>query len=223
MYHYEKALKASDIVWSVSISAVVWSSVLISVTWVELLWAVYTFFRINNIDLKCSFVWCRKYHKSWWDGVVELHISVDLLCGTRAAETFETWTFWKIQQKQIDNRPSANSWKKYVLRFTKIQQTFKRWTLYEDRIKDLSKRLTARESPRELVRQGEAKRKQAPQSEANVCRRRRQMQSRKTSLINCTGDPIMQPTQIRGCVLVPRTQLFSKPRSNMHCKNSCIV
>ena len=29
---YEKALKASDIVWSVSISAVVWSSVLISVT-----------------------------------------------------------------------------------------------------------------------------------------------------------------------------------------------
>ena len=30
-----------------------------------------------------------------------------------------------------------------------------------------------------LARQSEAKRKQAPQSEANVCRRRRQMQSRK--------------------------------------------
>ena len=43
--------KASDIVWSVSISAVIWSNVLISVTLVELLWAVYKFFRINNIDL----------------------------------------------------------------------------------------------------------------------------------------------------------------------------
>ena len=32
---------------------------------------------------------------------------------------------------------------------------------------------------RELARQSEAKRKQTPQSEANVCRRRRQMQSRK--------------------------------------------
>ena len=81
MYHYEKALKASDIVWSVSIIAVVWSSVVISVTWVELLWSVYKFFRRNNTDLKCSFVRCRKYH-----GAAELHISVDLLCGTTAAE-----------------------------------------------------------------------------------------------------------------------------------------
>ena len=117
-------------------SAVVWSSLLISVTWVELLWAVYTFFRINNIDLKCSFVRCRKYHKSWWNGAAELHISVDLLCGTTAAElhnsvdllcgttaaeTFERWTFWKIQQTQIDSRPSANSWNMYALRrFSKL-------------------------------------------------------------------------------------------------------
>ena len=145
MYHYEKALKASDIVWSVSISAVVWSSVLISVTWVELLWAVYKFFRINNIDLKCSFVRCRKYYKSWWNGAAELQISVDLLCGTKAAElhnsvdllcgttaaelhnsvdllcgttaaeTFERWTFGKIQQTQIDSRPSANCWNMYAL------------------------------------------------------------------------------------------------------------
>ena len=35
------------------------------------------------------------------------------------------------------------------------------------------------ELPRELARQSEAKRKQAPQSEANVCRRRQPMQSRK--------------------------------------------
>ena len=33
------------------------------------------------------------------------------------------------------------------------------------------------ESLRELARQSEAKLKQAPQSEANVCRQRRQMQS----------------------------------------------
>ena len=135
----------------------------------QLLRAVYTFFRINNTDLKCSFVWYRKYHKSWWNGANELHISVDLLCGTTAAElhnsvhllcgttaaelynsvdllcgttaaeTFERWPFWKIQQTQIDSRPSANLLK-YV-RFTKIQQTFKRWTFYEDRIKGLSKRL----------------------------------------------------------------------------------
>ena len=66
----------------------------------------------------------------------------------------------------------------YALRrFSKLLKL--RWTLYEERIKDLSKRLRTHESPRELVRQSEAKRKQAPQSEANVCRRRRQMQSRK--------------------------------------------
>ena len=38
------------------------------------------------------------------------------------------------------------------------QQTFESWTL------------RTRESPRELARQSESKRKQAPQSEANVCR-----------------------------------------------------
>ena len=46
----------------------------------------YKFFRINNVELKCSFVRCRKYHKSWWNGAAELLISVDLLCGTTAAE-----------------------------------------------------------------------------------------------------------------------------------------
>ena len=83
----------------------------------------------------------------------------------------------KDSAKQIDSK-TISKLLKYV-RFTKIQQTFKRWTLYEDRIKDLSKRLRTQESPRELVRQSEAKRKQVPQREANVCRRRRQMQSRK--------------------------------------------
>ena len=164
---------------------------LISVTWVELLWAVYKFFRINNIDLKCSFVRCRKYHKSWWNDAAELHISEDLLCGNdRRATRLGRFAllsngrrnFWKMNvlkdsAKQIDNK-TFSKLLKYV-HFTKIQQTFKRWTLYEDRIKDLSKRLRTHESPRELVRKSEAKRKQAPQSEANVCRRRRQMQSRK--------------------------------------------
>ena len=124
---------ASYFVWSVSISEVIWSSGLISVIWVELLWAVYKFFRINNIDLKCSFVRCRKYHKSWWNGAAKLLISVDLLCGTTAAEldlicgtttaelhnsveTFERWMFWKIRPTQIDSRPAANSWNMYALR-----------------------------------------------------------------------------------------------------------
>ena len=85
--------------------------------------------------------------------------------GVLLQETFERWTLWKIQQ------------------------TFKRWTLYEDRVAELSKRLKDKrfpkaeyqqkfekwtprthESPRELARQSEAKRKQAPQSEAKVCR-----------------------------------------------------
>ena len=53
---------------------VIWSSVLTSVTWVALV----TFFRINNIELKCSFVWCRKYHKSWSNGAAELCSSAEI-------------------------------------------------------------------------------------------------------------------------------------------------
>ena len=62
------------------------------------------------------------------------------------------------------------------------QQNFERWTP------------RTQESPLELARQSEAKRKQAPQSEANVCRRRRICNLQKTSLINCTGHPIMHRT-----------------------------
>ena len=66
---------------------VIWSSVLISVTWESRYCdLVYKFFLINNIELKCLFVRCRKYHKSWSNGAAELHISVDLLCDTTAAE-----------------------------------------------------------------------------------------------------------------------------------------
>ena len=66
---------------------VIWSSVLIPVTreW-RYCGLVYKFFLINNIELKCLFVWCRKYHQSWSNGAAELHIPVDLLCGTMAAE-----------------------------------------------------------------------------------------------------------------------------------------
>ena len=70
------------------------------------------------------------------------------------------------------------------------QQTFERWTP------------RTQESPRELARQSEAKRKQAPQSEANVCRRRK-CNLKKTSLINCTGHPIMHKTPNT----TPRTQI----------------
>ena len=77
---------------------VIWSSVLISVTreW-RYCGLVYKFFLINNIELKCSFVRCRKYHKSWWNGAAELHISVGLLCGTTVAELPNTagrFTLW---------------------------------------------------------------------------------------------------------------------------------
>ena len=66
---------------------VIWSNVLISVTreW-RYCGLVYKFFLINNIELKCSFVQCRKYHKSWSNGAAKLHIAVDLLCGTTVAE-----------------------------------------------------------------------------------------------------------------------------------------
>ena len=39
---------------------------------------VYKFFWINNIELKCLFVRCRKYHKSRWKGAAELRISVEI-------------------------------------------------------------------------------------------------------------------------------------------------
>ena len=65
--------------------SVIWSSVLISVTWV---WRycrlVYKFFRINSIELKCSFDRCRKYHKSWWNSAAEFHIAVEFFWFTRS-------------------------------------------------------------------------------------------------------------------------------------------
>ena len=66
---------------------VIWLSVLISVTqeW-RYCGLVYKDFLINNLELKCSFVWCWKYHKSWSNGTAKLHISVDLLCDSSAAE-----------------------------------------------------------------------------------------------------------------------------------------
>ena len=66
---------------------VIWSSVSISVTreW-RYCGLVYKIFLINNIELKYSFVRCRKYHKSWSNGTARLHNSVDLLSGTTAAE-----------------------------------------------------------------------------------------------------------------------------------------
>ena len=68
-----------------------------------------------------------------------------------------------IQQTQVD------------VRFTKIQQTFSKMNALRRRNitpQQTFERWTLRtlESPRELVCQSEAKRKQAPQSEASVCR-----------------------------------------------------
>ena len=75
-----------------------------------------------------------------------------------------------------------NSWNMYALRrqTCRPQRTFGRWTP------------RTHESPRELARQSEAKRKQSPRSEANVCQHKCNLN--KTSLINCTGHPIMNRT-----------------------------
>ena len=184
MYHYEKVLKASDIVWFVSTSAVIWSSELISVTCVELLWAVYKFLRMNNIDLKCSFVQCPKYHMSWWNGAAELlisinllcgktaaelHNSVDLLCGTTVAETFERWTLWKIQQTQIDSRPSANSWN--IRRFSKRLKD-ERFTKKEKQTSAKVWKMNAEDTRITMWVSASkwGKHKQGPQSEANLFR-----------------------------------------------------
>ena len=225
---------------------VIWSSVLISVTWEwRYCGLVYKFFLINNIELKCSFVRCRKYHKSWSNGAAELHISVDLLwdtttaelhnsvdllCVTTAAEPhnsvnllrgttaaelnrFDACTrsrrhFPKTETNHghaekyeglIQSKITANFWKMNAL---DDSTNTDRCALYEDSANFLKdERLTkteyqtSQESPHELARQSEAKLKQAPQSEANVCRRRRRKCNvKKTSLINCTGYPIMHRT-----------------------------
>ena len=72
-------------------------------------------------------------------------------------------------------------------------------------IADLSKRLKDERRGHtnhhvRLARQNEAKREQPPQSEANVCRHKCNLE--RASLIICTE----YPTQTRGCVLVPRTR-----------------
>ena len=63
------------------------------------------------------------------------------------------------------------------------QQSFERWTP------------RTHESPSELALQSEAKRKQAPQREANVCRRRRRMQSRKNGQHSLTS--VERPSCLR--------------------------
>ena len=76
-----------------------------------------------------------------------------------------------------------------------------RCTLYEDSEDEhftkteyqTSANLSKMNVTRELVCQSGAKRKKAPQSEANVCRRRTCILE-NASLINCTGHPIMHRT-----------------------------
>ena len=80
-----KAFSGMSVLTSIPFS-VIWSNLLISVTWGRYCGLVYKFFRINNIELKCLFVRCQKYHKSRRKGAAELYISVEILCGTTAAE-----------------------------------------------------------------------------------------------------------------------------------------
>ena len=118
---------------------------------------------------------------------------------TNHAEKYEGLIKVKFNSKRLKDerfgRFSKHRWMYALRRFRKL---FKRWTLYDDRISDLSKPLKderrGHKNHHELARQSEAKCKQAPQSEANVCRRRRKCNLKKTSLINCTGHPIMHRT-----------------------------
>ena len=88
---------------------VIWSRVLISVTRESRFCGlVYKFFLINNIKLKCSFVWWRNYRKSWSNGAAELHISVDLLCRTTAADVHNSVDLlWDTTAAELHN--SLNS------------------------------------------------------------------------------------------------------------------
>ena len=145
---------------------VIWSSVLISVTreW-RYCGLAYKFFLINIIELKCSFVRCRKYQKSWSNSAAELDISVNLLCGTTAAELNPVWCMhqesqifrrqWRTMLKNMkasskvkfnskllkDERFGRFSKHRSMYALRRFSKLFKRWTLYEDRISDLSKPL----------------------------------------------------------------------------------
>ena len=202
---------------------VIWSSVLILVTreW-RYCGLVYKFFLISYIEVKSSFVRCRKYHKSWWRCRAS-HLGRFTLWhnGCRATQLgrFTLWHNGRRTKPGLMHAPGADIfqrqwrtmlkiWKLIIKvkfnskllkdggfgRFSKHrsmnalrrqnirpQQTFERWTP------------KTQESPRELASQSETKRKQAPQSEANVCRQRK-CNLKKSSLINCTGHPIMQRT-----------------------------
>ena len=114
-----------------------------------------------------------------------------------------------------------------IRRFSKL---FKRWTLYLDRISDLSWTPRTHETPREIPRQSETKRKQALQSEANVCRRQRKCNLKKTSLINCTGHPIRHRTPNTNEGLRSRTSNEKSIRSwgiiikgHKNLKKKCLV
>ena len=87
------------------------------------------------------------------------------------------WTLWQIQQPQIQQTLEICTPTK---RNSTPQQTFRRWTPRTP------------ESPRELARQSEAKRKQSPRTEAHVYRHKCKLE--RTSLIDCTGHPILHRT-----------------------------
>ena len=196
----------------------------------------------NGGRAKCSFVRCRKYHKSWWDGAAKLHISVDLLCCTTAAELHNSVDLlWGTTAAELHNSVDLlcgttaaglhNSVDSLcgttaaelnnpvsLMRAPGVAHIFQRqWRAilkYEGlmiRSKTLLKLLNALEdnstnTERVKVRQNVSNRLKVRQmcvdDKCNL---------EKTSLINCTGHPIIteRPKQIRGCVLVPRTQSIS--------------
>ena len=74
----------------------------------------------------------------WHNGRRATQLGRFTLWPNRAAETFERWKFWEIQQTQIYSRPSENSWSMYTLR--RFSRLFKD-DRFEDNSRPHSKRL----------------------------------------------------------------------------------
>ena len=117
---------------------------------VALLWAcLYVFPNQNNIELKCSFVRCRKYHKSWSNGAAKPHISVLTLwhngCQATQLGRFTLWHNGRRTKPGLmllkDERFERFSKHRSMYALRRFNKLFKRWTLYEDRISDRSKPL----------------------------------------------------------------------------------
>ena len=112
---------------------VIWSSVLISVTWVWRYCGLdYKFFRVNNIELWCSFVRCRKYHKSCWNGAAELHIGVDYFVAQQPSSQTTRFHWCMCQQSHTFSKDNFGRFNKHRS-IVDLQETLEICTRYKDK------------------------------------------------------------------------------------------